>query len=246
MLDEAFGVLQRHEIGGHAIHIHNKRKGRLIAVLLHLALRRLLRRRLCGAADAVQAGLLGHHVNHHEADGTLVCTHAGEAGEQITASVIVQNSLALRGAVFILIAEVQIAVHVLAFVVELRHDKIFRLHTVYPGGQLLNGIGIALACGAVHHHGPCGLRQRKAAQVTVGGDDPVGPPGVIQLKAVIRQAGEGRGREARIKQQVLPQVSPRLILDGVAVHIFHVLRVCGGHRHISRCAVHIGQPLEQA
>ena len=135
--------------------------------------------------------------------------------------------------------------HILALVAQLGHDKVLGLHAVHPRGQVSNGISLMLAGGAVQHHGAGGLGQGEAPQILVSGDHPEGPAGVVQLKAVIRQAGEGGAGKAGVEHQVLPQIGAGLVLDVVAVHIFHVLGVGGGHRHIAGRAVHVGQPFEQ-
>ena len=243
-LDQTFVVLQGHEVGGPAVQIDNQREGRLVAVLLHLALSRLLSRRLGGAADAVQMRLLGDHVHHYKTDGALVAAHTGQAGEQIAAAVVVNQGFAGAGTVLVLITEVQVAMHVLALVVQLGYNEILRLNAIYPVGKLVNAVTLAFAGGAVEYHRAGGLRQREAPQILIGSDDPVGLAGIVQLKAVIGQAGEGCGREAGIEHQVLPQIGARLVFDGVAVHILHVLRIDGGYHHITGSAFQIGKPFE--
>ena len=76
----------------------------------------------------------------------LVATHTGQAGEQIAAAVVVDQGFAGAGTVFVLVAEVQIAMHVLlALVVQLGYDEVLRLDAIHPVRQLINAVTLAFA-----------------------------------------------------------------------------------------------------
>lgn len=140
------------------VHIENDREVRLIALVLHLALSRLLGRLFRGAVHLVEDRLLGDHIHHHEADGTLVLTDAGQTGEQIAVAVVVNDGLTLGSTVLVLIREVEDTMDIFALVVDLVDDEVLRLNTVHPVRHLIDGVVLHIAGGGIHGIDALGLR----------------------------------------------------------------------------------------
>ena len=90
----------------------------------------------------------------------------------------------LAGAEFILVGEVENAVHIDTLVLYLLHYKILRLYAVHPIRQCGNGIMGGLSVVALTVSTPS-FRQVKEPAVLIGGNDPVRNPVIIQLKGIV-------------------------------------------------------------
>ena len=154
--------------------------------------------------------------------------------------------MAVAGAILVLVSKVEDAVNIVAAVSDLLDDKIFRLHAVHPLRDVLHRVALHLAGGGVEQDDAVRLRQREAAQVVIGGDDPVGLSVVVQLKGVVGDAGQQSGAKAHLARHVKQQIAAGVVLDFAALDIAHVVGIGRGDDDVARRAFHIGEPLEKA
>ena len=83
-----------------------------------------------------------------------------------------------------------------ALILNLLHDKLFRLNAVYPFRQIIHTVVISFTSGGVYNRHAACLRKTEQPAVLIGSDYPVGNAIVIQLEGVIRHTPE----EAALKQ----------------------------------------------
>ena len=245
-LHQPVGALQGHEVGRLVRDVQQQGEGGLIAHLLDLAFGGGLGRRLCGAGDGVEVGLLGPLVGQDEADVGLVRGDRGDAGVHIhvVADGDIVVPLGSQGHVPLAEHGVEEAVVVHAVVVVLLHDEFGVVHMVYPAGDIF--IVSALAGDGVHQHSPLDVRAAEEADgLDHPGADPVGAALLVDLKHRVREHIGGV-----VEPQVAHEV-PAEVLGGGVLHALvqpDHLRLLGHHvdDHVGGQAVGpVGEPLDQ-
>ena len=251
LLDEPGVVFERHEVSGFSADVVEDGEGRRIALLLHLALGRLLGIGLGRAGLLIEPGVLSPGVHQHEADGSLVATHGRHARVPVGVAVrTVDEGSPLGGLDLVQVAGIPPTVDEFAPLVELGYDEGFGLDAVHPCGGIIDVVRTNLAGLRVQQDDAVGIASAEADAVLVAGHDVVGTPVLVDLEREVREADGRVPVLIQIPMWMVAEPAALVVpkLEGLAVdlaHHAHVALVGGGDHDVARRHFLV-QPLPEA